>query len=290
MKLRLDKLAQHVDVEPGGEIVLRGSYTSSFDGSTIDAAATYWPEDAPGGASVDSGGLVDFAAGGFHLKSRDPDTHEVVAVATGKDAPACDAAGVAAPCIALRVLPQARSRLITMNEWSQSLNGEISLEVEEVAVAEVVEPPAYEPAVDALSTPWVQGALAVGAALALGAIALTVMKKRRQTPRGQLMELARRVRAKLDGADAALAAPLSPAVESALGVLRRGRVDATSKEGKRVAAVLQRVEARIEATNEAERANREQEAADELVHEMEAALEAADETLQVAEVRPRERS
>jgi len=289
VKLRLDKLAQHVDVGPGGEIVLRGSYASAFDGSTIDAAATYWPDDAPGGASVDSGGLLDLEGGGFHLKSRDPDTHEVVAVATGKEAPACDAAGVVAPCLALRVLPQARSRLITMNEWTQSLNGEIRVEVPEAIVAEVVETPAYEPAVDALSSPWLQGALALGAVLSAGAIALSIMRARRQSPRGQLLALARRVRTKLDGADAALAAPLSPIVESALGVLRRGHVDASSKEGKRVADVLRRVEVRIDVTNEAERANKEQEAADELVQEMESALEAADETLRVAEVRPRER-
>lgn len=63
--------AVHVDVRPGGEIVVKGSFYSAHDGSTIDAAATIWPENAPGGASADSGGLIDFAAGGFRVSSRD---------------------------------------------------------------------------------------------------------------------------------------------------------------------------------------------------------------------------
>ena len=72
MKLALDRIVQPVNVEPGGEIILRGSFTSAHDGTTIDAATTQWPAGAPGGASVDAGGLIDFEAGGFHMTSRDP--------------------------------------------------------------------------------------------------------------------------------------------------------------------------------------------------------------------------
>ena len=48
--LDLARPAVHVDVSPGGEIVLRGSYQSTHDGSVIDAATTTWPKETPGGA------------------------------------------------------------------------------------------------------------------------------------------------------------------------------------------------------------------------------------------------
>src|SRR5262245_59680311 len=123
--LVLNRPAIAVDVTPGGEIILRGSYQSTHDGSIVDAAVTTWPADAPGGASVDAGGLIDFEAGGFHLTSRNIATHEVHAVATGGPAPACAAFGVASPCLALRVEPQARTRLLTMDAWTKSLKGGI---------------------------------------------------------------------------------------------------------------------------------------------------------------------
>ena len=50
----LDQPAVHVNVEPGGEIVLRGSYHSKHDGSIVDAATTTWPPEAPGGGRVSS--------------------------------------------------------------------------------------------------------------------------------------------------------------------------------------------------------------------------------------------
>ena len=98
LPLRPDAPTLTLDVSPGGEIILRGSYTSTHDGSTVDAATTTWPAGAPGGASVDAGGLVDLTAGGFHLTSRDPVTHEVHAIATGEPGPACAATGAATPC------------------------------------------------------------------------------------------------------------------------------------------------------------------------------------------------
>src|SRR5215212_3954022 len=101
--IRLDVPASHIDVQPGGEIVVSGSFKSAFDGSEIDAATTSWPAGAPGGESVDAGGLIEFAGSGFHVTARDPVTHVVRAVATGKEAPACASAGVAAPCLPLRV-------------------------------------------------------------------------------------------------------------------------------------------------------------------------------------------
>ncbi|WP_437635128.1 hypothetical protein [Sorangium sp. So ce854] len=265
--LRRDRVAQHVDVAPGGEIVLRGKLVCSTDGSIIDAATTTWPAGAPGGGSVDSGGLVDFAQGGFHVTSRDPATHEVRAIATGDPAPACALAGVEAPCLPLRLLPLARARLQTAQELTSCLNGGITVEV----------PDAVLPPVAPAAVPYVQGAAVLLGIGALASIGWVMQRRRARSPLGRLLELAKRTRAKLQAADPVVAAPLLPAVEAALGALKQRRVDAASAEGKRVAEVLRRVELRLDASVEEARADREQQAADELVREIEGALEAVDE-------------
>lgn len=274
MKLRLDAVVQPVNVEPGGEIVLRGSFTSTHDGSVIDAATTQWPAGAPGGASIDALGLVDFAAGGFHMTSRDPAKHEVHAVATGENGAACQAAGVASPCLVLRHAPLARSRLITMDDWASSLKGGIE--------AEVIGAPAYAPAVGMLEQPAVQGTLGLAGLLAVGALAWTIRRRQKATPAGQLKDALARVRTKLKGADAALAASLAPAVARVADVLGERKVDPSSKEGIRIADVLKRVEARIDDTTVQAKEAAEEEAADELVAELEGAIEAADEAMAAA--------
>lgn len=270
IKLGFDRAAVPVEVEPGGEIVLKGAYHSKHDGSIVDAATTTWPADAPGGASVDSGGLFDFEGGGFHMTSRDPVTHEVHAVAKSEPGHQCAALGVSSPCLPLRLREQAHSRLMTVSDWSSSLTGgggQVTLTV--------VNPPVYAPPPAAVPYVWgAAGIIAVGLAGMFGA---RWWKKRGESPSAQLVALARRVQDKLAGADAVLAAPLAPAVQTALRSLRQRKVDASSAEGKRVAAVLARVEARLDASVTEARAADEQRAADELVHEMEAALEAADE-------------
>ena len=268
--LRFDQPAIHVEVEPGGEIVLRGALHSKHDGSIVDAATTTWPPEAPGGASVDAGGLVDFEAGGFHMTSRDPVSHEVHAVATTKGGQACAALGVMSPCLPLRLQKQAVSRLMTTDSWATSLasgGGQISLTV--------LNPPAYAPA--PATVPYLWGAaslVAVGLAAVLGA---RWWRRRAESPAGQLIALARRVQDKLARADAVLAAPLTPALDTALRSLKKRRIDASSVEGKRVAAALAHVEARLDASVTQALAAQEQEAADELVREMATALEAADE-------------
>lgn len=271
MRIDLGKLAEHVDVAPGGEIVLRGAFTSTRDGSIIDAATTTWPANAPGGESIDAGGLLDLEKGGFHVTSRDPKTHEVHAIASGDPAPACDAAGVTAPCVALRVVPEARTRLITVGEWTATLKGGITLETNA--------PSAMAPVEQAASR-W-SGTLAVAAALIVVVIAAALwrgkQKRFAESPAGQLLELARQVKEKLGKADAVLAAPLAPAVEHALAAVRKRRVDPKSNEGKRVIEALKRVEIRLDESAEHQRAEKEQQAADELVRDVEAALEAADE-------------
>jgi len=268
----LTTAATHVDVRPGEEIILRGSFYSKHDGATIDAATTSWPAEAPGGASIDSGGLIDFTGGGFHVTSRNAATHEVHAVATGDAAPLCAQAGVAAPCLPLRLLPLARSRFMTVTEWRGTLvggpqNGCLAMEVPARVLPPV--PPGAEPYLQA-----------TGAALGLAAVAAlawVLQRRRAASPAGQLNALAQRVRAKLKSTDPVLAAPLAPAIESVLRAIRERKVDAPSAEGKRVATVLRRVEAQLSDAEARARAEEEQQAADELVREVESALEAAEE-------------
>jgi hypothetical protein len=276
--IHLERPAEHVDAEPGTRIVLRGVYRSSFDGSEIDAATTTWPDGAPGGGSVDAGGLVDLGAGGLRLVSRDPARHEVVAVVTDAPGRACEAAHVASPCIAIRSMAQARSRLLTTDEWARSLAGKITAEV-------VVPPPppAYAPVTSALARP-VVGAGALGTLL----IGLFVVwsARRKRSPIGRLRATIRRIERKLRSADASLSATLAPAIVRADAALRSSRIDPGSKEGRRITEVLERVELRLDEAAAHHRAAKEQRAADELVIEMESALEAAREVMTVAESRP----
>lgn len=270
--IQLDAAPLHVDVAPGAEIILRGSLHSSYDGSTVDAATTTWPKEAPGGASVDPSGLVDFEAGGFHLTSRDPVTHEVHAIATGQGGEACALLHSAAPCLPLRLAQLGRERKlgggITGDAMMRSLQGGISVE------GLPLPPP---PVVPAATAPYLWGAAGL---VAVGVAAVVFARWRRHraaSPDGQLIALARRVQEKLGRADAVLAAPLAPALETALRTLKKRRIDAGSAEGKRVAAALSHVESRLDASVTQALAEKEQEAADELVREMATALEAADE-------------
>lgn len=258
----------HVDVQPGAEIVLKGSYYSAYDGTHIDAATTTWPKEAPGGAGVVPSGMVDLEAGGFHLTSRDPVSHEVHAVYTGKGGDVCAALHSAAPCLPVRLDKLALERRpvgIPTADLARSLTGGI--------LVEGLPPPPVPPA----AVPYLGIALSItlGGFLALGLA--RVMRRRAASPEGQLAALLARVEGKLGGADAVLAAPLLPALETARKSLKKRRIDPTSAEGKRVEAVLLRVEQRLDSSAADARSAAEQQAADELVHEMEAALEAADE-------------
>jgi hypothetical protein len=266
--LPLDGPPLHVAVAPGTEIILRGAFHSTYDGTTIDAANTFWPKESPGGESVVPSGLVDLEAGGFHMTSRDLANHEVHAVATGKGGEACAAFHVQAPCLPLRLDRLALERRpmgIRTAELTQSLQGGISVE----GLPPPPVPPVAVPYLGIALAIFVTGIVALGTA--------RTMRRRAGSPQGQLTALLGRVEGKLDHADAILAAPLRPAVETARKSLKKRRIDASSAEGKRVEAALMRVEARLDASVEGARSAAEQAAADELVHEMESALEAADE-------------
>jgi hypothetical protein len=258
----------HVEVEPGAEIVLKGSFHSTYDGTTIDAATTTWPPEAPGGASVVPSGIVDLEAGGFHMTSRDPASHEVHAIYTGKGGEVCAALHSTAPCLPLRLDKlglERRPMGITADELARSLQGGISVEGL---------PPPVVPPVAVPYAAIAAGVLAVGL-VALGAT--RAMKRRAVSPEGKLAALLDRIEGKLGRSDAVLAAPLLPAIDTAKKSLRKRRIDPASAEGKRVEAALLRVEARLDASAHEARSAAEQQAADELVHEMESALEAADE-------------
>lgn len=263
----IDQPAVHVDVRPGGELILRGSYYSTHDGSELDAATTTWPKEAPGGESRDAGGIFDPGLGGFRVTSRDPGTHEIHLRATGDAAPGCSAAGVAAPCLVVRTPIAARARLLASDEFARSLKGGIEMEIVAPTIAVTAAP----------MFPYLGVAAAIGAAIAVGLVAIRMRRKRKSSPYGQLLALAGRVQDKLRGADAVIAAPLGRAVETATRSLKAGRVDPASAEGKRVAAVLLRVESKLDAHAAESRAEQEREAADELVREVESALEAAEE-------------
>ncbi len=263
----LQQSAIHVDVRPGGEVILNGFYYSPSDASVIDAATTTWPPTAPGGESADAKGLFDLAGGGFHLVSRDPATHEVHVRATGDAAAGCSAAGVAAPCLVNRLSAAAISRLQTREEFARTLNGEVTMEVVAPTIAQTAAP----------AFPFLGIGAVIAAAIAVGFVAIRARKRRMSSPAGQLLALARRVQGKLGSADVVVAAPLGRAVDIALRALKSGRVDPSSTEGKRVESVLMRVETTLDAHAAETRADEEREAADELVREVESALEAAEE-------------
>jgi hypothetical protein len=92
-----------------------------------------------------------------------------------------------------------------------------------------------------------------------------------------LLALGRQVQGELVRADPIIAAPLAPAVASAMKRLREARLVAATPEARRVEAVLERVGVRLtDDRARLEQSEREAEA-DALVREVESALEAAEE-------------
>jgi hypothetical protein len=273
--VRFDRQAIHVEAPAGGEIVLRGSLYSSHDGARIDATTTTWPSSTPGGASVDPGGLFDLAAGGFHVVSRDPATHEVHAVATGGDAPLCALSHELAPCLPLRLNVQARSRLLETRDWQASLSGAITVEL--------LNAPVYAPAISwtAQAGPTLKAGAAWLALALLAASCAAFYRHWSSTPTARLSALARRVQKKAARIAPLVAAPLAPALDSTLLAVRSRRVDARSAFGQRIATVLNKLETTLDQTEQAERATREQEVVEELSREVAIALQAASEAAQI---------
>ncbi|MFO0659882.1 MAG: hypothetical protein U0165_08640 [Polyangiaceae bacterium] len=255
----------------GTEIVLKGSVYSTFDGSTIDAATTSWPDGAPGGASVQAGGLVDTGeATGLHLVSRDISNHEVHLVTTGNPAPACEALGVHGPCLVLRQRELAMARLQSTADWTRTLRGSLTMDVQVAAVPVLPVPP--DPVLPYLRALSLTLLIAV-----MISIVIQVRRLRARSPRGQLIALAERVREGIRKADPVLAAPLKPVIESAWRAVRSGRVDASSSEGQRISKLLLQVESRLGSLQQRIRTDAEREVVESLSSEFDAALDAAEE-------------
>ncbi|PIE06063.1 MAG: hypothetical protein CSA75_01495 [Sorangium cellulosum] len=271
LHFRLDQPATHIDVKPGGKVIIRGSFHSTHDGTVVDAATTTWPSGAPGGTGVDRGGLIDFAAGGFHVVSRNPDTHEVIAVATDGEAPACAINHVSAPCLPIRAHHQAHSRLITVKQWTSSLKGAMQVEV--------VGPPAIAPVAavaNKMKPVWIGGGI-LASVVAVSLSAWVVYRRWSKSAKVQLRKLAKRVRDKATTADPILAGTLMPALDSAMKAIDERKVDPASDEGKKVIAALKRVDAKLDKKAAQDKAEDERRVADDLVSEVEIALEAAGE-------------
>lgn len=258
---------QKFDAKPGTEIIIHGSFSSSHDGTIIDAVTTTWPKEAPGGASVDPVGIVDLEGGGLHMTSRDITKHEVHAIVTDKPGEACAAAGMQSPCLVLNK-QLAVKRLSDWQQFGSTLNGTMTAEIP------VAPPP---PIVAPTTVPYLQFAGAIVAAGLLGFVGWNWRKRRASSPEGQLIALSRKVMAQLEKADQVVAAPLKPTVDAAVKAIREKRVDAASNAGKRVADALRRVNEQLISSAQEERAAKEQQVADELLREMESALEAAEE-------------
>ena len=268
-----------VSLGPGDHLTLKGSFHSSFDGSEVDAATTIWPGSAPGGPSVDAGGLVDFDAGGLRVISRDPVTHVVEAVATGAEGRACRAAHLASPCIVLRTRAQATSRLLEESAWSRSLVGRIR--VEGATLAPV---PTPAETVSGSSAMRLAGITLVTFALVWLAVAgIFTWKAYRESPGRRLRSMLARVEAKLPHSDPVLAAVLTGPVETARRLVSSRAVDPRSRQGARIQAALAHVDARLDEEGVRAIASRERQAADALLVEMRTALDAAEEAIEASE-------
>ncbi len=183
-----------VAVAPGGEVVVRGSARSSHDGTVFDALTA-----RPGATGVEGdgapvpGGLYDIDQGGWRVVARDLRAHAYRLAATGEPGAACVAANVASPCLSLRLLPLAQTRLLAVSEFAATMSGELTLEV--IDVADVpVRVPSFVSRYGA--------AAGVAALLAAGAwLAARRLRQRASTPEAMLQRTAARVRSRLAHAD-----------------------------------------------------------------------------------------
>jgi hypothetical protein len=111
----------------GGEVVVRGSLRTSFDGTVFDAA--YRTDATKGGPVSRPGGFYETDKAGLRVASYDEKTHTVHLVASGMDAPACAAAGLTGPCLVPRAKDLAFERLLTQEEFARTLSGSMEANV-----------------------------------------------------------------------------------------------------------------------------------------------------------------
>jgi hypothetical protein len=269
--LSLEQPATPIPVAAGATIVVRGSLYSHYDGSVVDAATTTWPADAPGGASVDAGGLIDFGAGGFELVARDATLHEVRVVATGKNAPACTLAQVEAPCLALRSTELAHSRLLGTDDWLASLRGELRVEGEDVLARAAID-------TATLSAKLASAAAVLGIACGLVTAVMLgwrVFRRWASSARRRFARLVTRVDRAAANADPVLSSVLRPTLHSARQAVSERRIDPDSSEGRRLVVAFEQLHGRLCAEAARKRRDAERYVADELALEVEAAVDTA---------------
>jgi hypothetical protein len=274
-KLPLGAPVVALPVTQGTPIVLHGSVVSRFDAVELDAATTRWPSSAPGGASLDARGLIDFEAGGLELTALDADDHTAVAVAKpGAVAPLCARHGTTTPCLVLRTGELAHARLLTEQQWLDSLRGGVSVEIREASVAGAAESSVARSLGTALQAASVSFAsfLLLGLLLALG-----VRLRRAREPARRLARLVRSVHEAAAAADPILAELLAPALAGAARAVRRRRIDPSSAEGRRLESALEELRAGLHDRASHRQAAAERRIVDELGLELEVALDAATE-------------
>jgi hypothetical protein len=255
-----------LDLAPGETAVLWGVLHSSHDGLRIDAARSF-AGNAPGP------GLFDFEAGGLRLVSYDMAAHRATVLATGFDAPACYTHGVRAPCLVSRTPQLAHARLLTVEDWGETLNGVLALEVEDSLTASA-RPRAASTTSAGDTTHWYDATaahLAIGALLC-GALVMALWLLRRGWQRRNLHRRATALERVAKRTDPVLAATLAPSLRLLRRGLRSGRLVATSDTGRTLASALRRLELQLTARQRASVAARERQAADELLDELRIAL------------------
>ena len=273
----------HVPVSPGATIIVRGAFHSRHDGTVLDAATTSWPADAPGGASVAAGGLIDFRAGGFDVIAADAVSHEAQAVATGREAPACRALGLAAPCLPLRTGELAHRRLLTVRDFAASLHGEMTVDVPEQAALTVTD---SDPAAAAGAPSWVPDFALAGAtawAFTVFGVGLWLLYRRwAGSARRRLAKLVRQIERTAMTADPVLSQVLAPALDSMVRALRDRRLDPASVEGRRLDQSLRQLHSDLLSGVVEQQRRDERRVADELACQLQQALEAAAEASRAA--------
>jgi hypothetical protein len=184
--LALDRVTSLV-LDPGASVLVHGQVTTSVDGSSFDVVMQ---KDGLSPGAVRPGGLFDLAAGGLRVAEAHADRHEYVLAGTGAPGVACNAAGVASPCLVPRLASLAHERLRTQAELAGTLSGGVTLE------GVVAAPPAPT---------WVQSprflsvaTLVFTAALVAG-VAMAVARARATSTIGRIRAAARRARRATSG-------------------------------------------------------------------------------------------
>jgi hypothetical protein len=170
----------------GGELVVRGSVTTTNDGTIFDAARR--TQTSGPNAGTRPGGIYELDRAGLRVSAYDEKTHTVHLVSSGAAAPACAAAGLAAPCLVPRTKDLAFERLLTQEEFARTLTGSLDADIPTSPVA-AVETPSH-----ALS----YGAGVAGLAL-IAFVVAGVRRDRRQTLLAQIQAAAKKARAATEG-------------------------------------------------------------------------------------------